>query len=536
MADSSPATGLGSAGFLAGRYRLGPPLGSGGMAEVVRAEDTRLGRPVAIKILRAGLASDLAFRRRFESEARAAAGLSHPNIVAVYDVGEAPDGRPFIVMELVEGGSLADRLRRGRLPRLEVVKLVLGLLSGLGAAHDAGLLHRDIKPGNVLLAGDGSAKVADFGIAKALLDSDGNLDLTRTSLVLGTPRYLAPERTLGGDATIRSDIWAVGVVLYEALTGQPPFVGSTAFDLMAAAGSGRVAPAPGPLTPLDERILAVATRALAPDPSWRFSSAAAMSAELMAAAGTARATGPAPTVGTVPFAPRPASAGPSGSGGTGPTLAVGAERTESLERPPAAGPTVMAPPAGTHGRRLAALIAVGLVAALGIGLGLALGARPGRAQQIGTGGLRKVPPVRTTASRSITASSTDTTVLTASSALGDLVRDVTAGQQAGAISPGSGQNISTQAQQAVTDEDSGHSAQAANDLQQAATAIANGVQSGSIDPAEGQTLQKDLSSLAEVLGLGAAATPPTTAAPPAAAPGRGNAGGPRPGGGPGPGG
>ena len=278
--------GPGDPALLAGRYRIGPRLGAGGMAEVFRAEDTRLGREVAVKILRPELATDPNFRDRFEGEARAAARLSHRNVVAVYDVGEGPHGRPFIVMELVAGGSLAERLRSGPLPEAEAVHVALEVLAALGAAHAAGIVHRDIKPGNILFSPDGSTKVADFGIAKALVPDAGTSDLTATSKVIGTPRYLPPERVEGRPATVGSDLWGVGVVLHEALAGTYPFPGDTPLAAVVAAQRGQSTPLLVSRPDVSPAVAAVADRALAPDPSDRYPSAEEMARELRAAATT----------------------------------------------------------------------------------------------------------------------------------------------------------------------------------------------------------------------------------------------------------
>ncbi len=201
-----------------GRYSLGERLGVGGMGLVYRAHDRILDREVAVKLLADNLAADPGARERFLREARAAARLTAPNVVTVYDVGD--DGeRPYLVTELVDGPSLADVLdNEGPLAPDRVADVATSVLAGLAAAHDAGLLHRDIKPGNLLRAPDGAVKIADFGIAQAA-DAPG---LTRTGLVMGTRAYVAPERMAGGPATTASDLWALGATLVELLTGSPP--------------------------------------------------------------------------------------------------------------------------------------------------------------------------------------------------------------------------------------------------------------------------------------------------------------------------
>jgi serine/threonine protein kinase len=196
-----------------GRYAVEDVLGTGGMSVVLGARDVVLDRDVAVKVLADNLALDPEARQRFEVEARAAGGLRHPSIVQVLDVGEH-DGRPFIVMERAG----ADLRGRGPLPPEEVVGIARAVLGGLGHAHTAGTLHRDLKPGNLLVTTDGRVRIADFGIARAVEGPD----LTRTGLVVGTAAYIAPERLRGQPATVRSDLYSLGATLFELLTGAPP--------------------------------------------------------------------------------------------------------------------------------------------------------------------------------------------------------------------------------------------------------------------------------------------------------------------------
>lgn len=201
-----------------GRYHLHHRLGAGGMGVVVQATDTRLGREVAVKLLADNLAADPTARERFLREARAAAMLSDPHVVQVHDADEEA-GRPYLVMELVEGSSLGDVLAlQGPLDPADVVDVAADALAGLARAHGAGLLHRDIKPGNLLRRPDGLVKVTDFGVAQATDHSE----LTHTGMVVGTGPYLAPERTRGQAATVRTDLYALGATLYELLTGRHP--------------------------------------------------------------------------------------------------------------------------------------------------------------------------------------------------------------------------------------------------------------------------------------------------------------------------
>ncbi|MDQ1475552.1 MAG: eukaryotic-like serine/threonine-protein kinase, partial [Actinomycetota bacterium] len=260
---------------LAGRYELGPVLGRGGMATVRDATDRRLARPVAVKLLRADLAEHRRARERFETEAHAAARLTHANVVTVFDSGE-DDDIPFLVMERLSGRTFADELSEGSVPVGRVRDIVGEILAALTAAHAAGIIHRDIKPGNVLLTDDGHAKVSDFGIAKTLDDSDQ----TQTAEVLATPGYLAPERLAGEPASVQSDLYSVGVLLYEALAGRRPFSGDTPLALMRAIDQGDATPLTTLRPALPPEIVAVVRRAMCVDPNGRFHSAAEMAAAL----------------------------------------------------------------------------------------------------------------------------------------------------------------------------------------------------------------------------------------------------------------
>ncbi|MGI9033865.1 MAG: serine/threonine-protein kinase [Acidimicrobiales bacterium] len=279
--------------LIAGRYEVGELLGRGGMAEVFAGVDRRLGRPVAIKFLRPEMAARPDVRSRFEAEARAAASLSHPNAVGVFDTGEQ-DGVAFIVMERLPGETLADRIAAGPLDEGPLRTLAIEVLGALAAAHDSSLVHRDIKPANILLSADGRAKVADFGIAKstAPLGAGGTVppgsgDLTTEGQLLGTPAYLAPERLDGAPATPASDIWALGVVLYEALTATNPFRADTALATARAVAAGTHRPLSQVRPDVDSGLVAAVERAMATDPTSRFPSAAAMAAALVNPASSA---------------------------------------------------------------------------------------------------------------------------------------------------------------------------------------------------------------------------------------------------------
>ena len=212
-----------AATLLGDRYQLDEPIGTGGYCEVWRATDTVLARPVAVKMLHPGYAHHAEALARFQAEARHAGSFSHPNIARVYDYGE-PSGRqqPYLVMELVEGPSLAVVLARGPLDAARTLDVIAQAAAGLEAAHLAGLIHRDVEPANILFAPSGQVKITDFGIAHAV----GSAPVTGTGMVMGTPGYVAPERVNGEQAQPPSDLYALGVVAYECLAGAPPFTGT----------------------------------------------------------------------------------------------------------------------------------------------------------------------------------------------------------------------------------------------------------------------------------------------------------------------
>ncbi len=266
------------------RYELGLVLGRGGMGEVRAATDLRLGREVAVKLLRSDLAEQAGLRVRFEREARAAARISHPNVVAIYDTGEH-DNVPFIVMERLPGISLADEVAGGRLGETRACSLVLEVLSALDAAHHLGVIHRDIKPGNILLDPLTHAKVADFGIAKIAEEGDQ----TTTGMMFGTASYLAPERLAGDPATPATDLYAVGVLLFELLAGHAPFRGDTPLAVVQAISRGVQVPLADVRPDLSPAVVAVVERAMRPDPDARFASASEMIAALAAATRVASA-------------------------------------------------------------------------------------------------------------------------------------------------------------------------------------------------------------------------------------------------------
>ncbi len=361
--------------LLADRYVVQQLIGLGGMAEVYRARDERLARPVALKVLRSRYSHDPVVRARFEEEARAAAHVSHPHVVAVYDAGE-DDSKAFIVMELVEGETLHHIISKGRVEPDLARSIGLEVLDALRAAHEGGVLHRDIKPANVLVTREHGVKVADFGIAKAVHPSPGAQNHTSTNVVLGTPSYLAPERAQGEPATARSDLWSVGVLLYEAVAGQRPFQGDNAIAITLAAEQHRFIPILERVPELDPAFAAAIERALESDPAVRFASAGEMAAALAGAADTVRA-GPADAPEsaeevTSPFAPAatvPAVA-LGGAGLLGATGAVG--ETSALGSPERGAER----PGGRRPRRGVAVLVGAAVALVLGGVAVAMAVSP----------------------------------------------------------------------------------------------------------------------------------------------------------------
>ncbi len=309
--------------LLLGRYRLERRLARGGMADVYRAADLQLGRPVAVKIPDSRLAADPTYRERFLREARTVSTLPHPNVVELYDEGEV-EGRPFLVMELVEGETLGELLaREGALPLERALAIVQDILAALAYAHSQGIVHRDVKPQNVLLTSEGRAKLADFGIAQAA----GAATITRGGDVLGTVHYLAPERLGGQSATPAADIYGVGVVLYQMLVGRLPFEGDVA--AVVAQHSHREPTSPRVLRPdLPPWLSQVVLRALAKDPANRYQSAGEMLDDVRRRGAAVHA---APTVGV------PASAVATTVLAAQPTAALSTPRTAQGSAPGVAG-------------------------------------------------------------------------------------------------------------------------------------------------------------------------------------------------------
>lgn len=269
--------------LLSNRYELGETLGYGGMSEVHHGHDVRLGREVAIKILRADLARDPQFQERFRREAQNAAALNHPAIVAVYDTGEANTEfgpLPYIVMEYVEGRTLRDIVKtEGPMSQKRAMEVMADVCAALDFSHRHGIVHRDVKPANVMITKNGAVKVMDFGIARAM--HDGQSAMTQTAAVIGTAQYLSPEQARGESVDARSDVYAAGCVLYELITGEPPFTG----DSPVAVAYQHVREDPNPPSSVNPAVApeldAVVLKALAKGPANRYQSAAEMRSDLV---------------------------------------------------------------------------------------------------------------------------------------------------------------------------------------------------------------------------------------------------------------
>src|SRR5215217_4668586 len=272
--------------LLGGRYQVGELLGYGGMAEVHRGRDLRLGRDVAVKTLRSDLARDATFQLRFRREAQNAAALNHPAIVAVYDTGEehGPSGEalPYIIMEFVNGRTLKEVLAaEGRLMPRRALEICADMCAALEFSHRHGIIHRDIKPGNVMLTQTGQVKVMDFGIARAL--ASGATTMTQTSAVIGTAQYLSPEQARGESVDARSDVYSMGCLLYELVTGAPPFTGDS--PVSVAYQHVREDPRlPSSISPdIPPELDAIVMKAMAKNPANRYQSAADMRSDLLRA-------------------------------------------------------------------------------------------------------------------------------------------------------------------------------------------------------------------------------------------------------------
>src|SRR5258708_3923842 len=282
-------------------------IGQGGMGIVYRAEDEKLRRTVALKVLPRAFAQDEERRRRFLREARSAAAITHPNIATVYDVGEA-DGRVFLAMELIEGDTLRERLARGAMPVGEAMRVARAIARGLARAHGKGVVHRDLKPDNVMLDQDGEPKILDFGLAKlreaateagsgksALERAETASQITEEGRIVGTPQYMSPEQARGATVDARSDVFAFGVVFYEMLTGTRPFGGESSFEVLVAVTRDTPAPLRDRAPDLPAQLQAVVDRCLMKAPGERYASGKELADALEALTiGSARHAGAAP--------------------------------------------------------------------------------------------------------------------------------------------------------------------------------------------------------------------------------------------------
>lgn len=304
--------------LLGSRYEVGDLIGRGGMAQVHLGYDTRLSRTVAIKVLRSDLASDPTFLARFRREAQSAAALNHPSIVAVYDTGEEnvinPLGKqvplPYIVMEYVRGQTVAKLLHNGEaLPIEEAVQIIVGVLSALEYSHHEGIVHRDIKPGNIMLTKDGKVKVMDFGIARAVADSAATM--TSTNSVVGTAHYLSPEQARGEVVDARSDLYSTGCLLYELLTGRPPFQGDSAVSVAYQHVSEAPKPASSIAPDIPNALDRVVMKSLAKRREERYQSAAEMRSDLLAVTRGEDIDAPSVNTWQTRIVPRPTPPRPS---------------------------------------------------------------------------------------------------------------------------------------------------------------------------------------------------------------------------------
>ncbi|MFC9476031.1 Stk1 family PASTA domain-containing Ser/Thr kinase [Nocardia sp. NPDC056952] len=388
--------------MLEGRYRIDAPIARGGMSMVFRGTDTRLDRPVAIKVMDPKFAGDPQFLSRFEFEARAVAKLKHPSLVAVYDQGV--DGEyPFLIMELVEGGTLRELLReRGPMPPHAVRAVAEPVLRAIGTAHDAGLVHRDVKPENVLISDAGEVKIADFGLVRAVAAAN----TTSASVILGTAAYLSPEQVTTGTADARSDVYSFGVLIFELLTGRVPFTGDNSLSVAYQRVENDV-PAPsnfiGGVPPEFDALVAKATSR---DPAQRFADANEMAAKLQTIAmelnlppyrvpaprdsaehlSESYQTGAAHHPGERPATPPPMAAHHSPAPEPHHTRVVTAPRPRPEEYAPAPAPAASAFGGGDDHSRRTGLVWVGIVTALTLLVGIG-------GWWIGVGRYTAVPPI-----------------------------------------------------------------------------------------------------------------------------------------------
>ena len=475
---------------LGGRYRLDQLLGRGGMSDVYQAVDLTNGRAVAVKIVRS---DDPEFARRLSQEARALESFEHPGLIRLLDTGIDAQ-QAYLVMELIDGSTLAERLRTGALGSKTSAALGARLADALAYVHERGIVHRDVKPSNILLTSDGQAWLGDFGIAR---HHDAST-MTVAGTTLGTVSYMAPEQLEDHQVGPAADVWSLGVVLLECLSGQRVYEGSPS-EVVARRLAGPV------VLPIDLPVAwrQVVSGMLHHQPSQRL--LAGQVAALLNTSAFDSPWRPAEHDATTLVAPQGSPDATSLMPGVVGVAALAADQTR-----------VTAParrPLATPGRRRrpsrTVLGLAGLVA-LALALFFTFRASPVSAP-------RATTPFAPSTTRVLT-----TTAPVGSAALAKLVSDVALGQGAGTLDAHTAQEITQQASTALASFAAAQTGQAAVALQQAAAAIATGVQSGSIQPTEGATLQSDLVALASALHLSAASVPPTTVAGPGPGHGKGH--------------
>lgn len=454
--------------LLAGRYRLDERLGAGGMAQVFRAQDEELHRDVAVKILAPHLLDDPNARERFRREARSAAALTHPHVVTLFDTVVDGDEQ-FLVMELVDGPSLADRLSAGPMSEAEALRITDDVAAALEVAHARGLIHCDIKPANLLLTADGAVKVADFGIARAV-----DATQTTTGQVYGSVPYIAPERAQGLQPDARSDLYALGCVLFEMLTGRPPFAGATPTDTLS---QHLHAPPPAPSelrAAVSPGVDAVVSRLLAKDPADRPPDATGLRADLARVA-----AGGAPATATLPL----------------PDLAP-TTRVEGLADAPT-GPVTREPARPGRRRFVWAVIALALLAAIGFALARDPVAEVAPAAPTDPTGPAASPTPSATAPSSAPATPPEPT--TPEDAVAELRRLLSAGREDGLITDRGVDEIDKRLAETLKKLGEGKPGDAAKEVQDLRKKVDDLVKEGDVDPGFGDRIQDGVADLTRLV-------------------------------------